>query len=153
MWINWGMDLIALIAALAALIGVVVLLVGAGLVLKNDRAILEAIFSTWNKRTLDRLEILEQFVETLPGVYEGFATEARKARQRATWHVTRVKKELDKLGLRDPELDELAGNLRPVDGEGIGDGELLALHSPVAESPPPSQADEMDDLARRKFGA
>jgi len=147
------MDLIALFAALLALAVLGVLAAGATVAWKQHRRILEAVFSRWNKHTLDRLEVLEQFVESLPGVYEGFASEARKARQRATWHVSRVRKELEKHGLVDPELEELSSRLQRVDGEGSGDGELLALHTSLAESPPPSQADEMDELARRKFGA
>jgi len=146
------MDSLILAVGFAVLSALLLGALGAVVAWKHNRAILQAVFSGWNKETLDRLENLEEFVESLPGVYEGFATEARKARQRATWHVTRVKKELDKLGLRDPELDELAGNLRPVDGEGSGDGEVLALHSPVEESSPPSQTEELDALTRRKFG-
>jgi len=147
------MDSLILAVGFAVLSALLLGALGAVFAWRHHRSILEAVFSRWQKQVLDRLENVEEFVETLPGVYEGYATEARKNRQRATWHVTRVKKELEKLGLRDPELDELAGNLRPTDGEGSGDGELLALHTTVAESPPSSEADEMDDLARRKFGA
>jgi len=147
------MDSLILAVGIAVLSALLLGALGAVVAWKHHRALLEAVFRPWNEATQQRLDFLEEFVETLPGLYEGFATEARKARQRATWHVSRVKKELDKLGLRDPEMDELAGNLRPVDGEGSGDRGLLALHSHVAESPPPSQSDEMDDLARRKFGA
>jgi len=145
------MDLTALIAASVALSLNLVLILGVRIAWNAREPLLKAVFSRHQSETQGRLEILEEFVETLPGVYEGFATEARKARQRATWHVSRVRKELEKHGLVDPELEELSSRLQPVDAEGSEESGLLALHTPVAESSPETEAEMMGRAFEQKW--
>lgn len=104
------------------------------------RAALEAYWSErWNAAE-SRLQELELQAERLPRVWEEFAKDAKKAQDRARWHVRRVKQELQERGLQDDEINLLDGTLREADGEGGNGSGLSDLQGPLATVPeiPPS---------------
>ena len=113
-------------------------------------AALERYWSEGQAAMEDRLMALEADVSALPRTWEEFATDARKADQRARWHVKRVRTELEERGLVDDEVDALSRELRLVDGSGGNSSGVQSLQDPVAEIPTPSQ-DPIQRALRKKF--
>lgn len=74
------------------------------------------------EETHRRLMELEEAVDRLPAKWEDVKREANSFYSRGLHHVRRVREELEARGLRDTELDDLDGQLRPLDEPG-GDGE------------------------------
>lgn len=113
-----------------------------------------ALETYWSARwtTIDeRLRDLEEDVSSLPRVWEEFSRDAKKAQERARWHVRRVKKELERLGYEDAEIDALSEDLRRRDGEGGNGQGLLPLHDALeADAPPPP--DPITQALNRKWG-
>jgi len=68
--------------------------------------------------------------------------EAKRLRDRATYHVRRARRELAAVELQDGELEGIAGELRLLDGEGSEQSELPGLPDSV-EAAPPSEKDQM----------
>lgn len=117
------------------------------------RTALEAWWSERWEEVNERLRNVEEDVGNLPRVWQEFATDAKKAQERARWHVRRTKKELDKRGLSDPELDTLDSEIRHRDGEGGNGQGLLELSETMAEIPRQPPEDPMNALYRRKWGS
>jgi len=143
----------------AALLFVVVLSLALGIIALQKwgfplaRTALEAWWSDRWDLINERLRNVEEDVGSLPRVWEEFATDAKKAQERARWHVRRTKKELEKRGLADVELDSLDGEIRERDGAGGNGQGLLELSEAVEEVPAPPPQDPMNAVYRRKWGS
>lgn len=112
-------------------------------------AVLERYWSARWQELIDRVSSLEADVDTLPRVWEEFAGDAKKAQDRARWHVRRARKELQERGFTDDELDTLDSTLRPIDGDrGNGSG-MSGLQDPVAPVPPPPESWQTKALRRK----
>lgn len=98
----------------------------------------------------ERLKTLENDVDELPRKWQEIERDSKKLRDRATYHVRRVRAELDQLDLADPELDALASDLRGRDGEPGEQGELLPVPAAVAEVTP-AQEDPIMAALRHKW--
>lgn len=70
------------------------------------------------EETHRRLMELEEAVDRLPAKWEDVKREANSFYSRGLHHVRRVREELEARGLRDTELDDLDGQLRPLDEPG-----------------------------------
>lgn len=98
-----------------------------------------------------RIEACEEELDRLPRVWEEFARDAKRSQERARWHVRRVKKELENLGLADGEIDTIDSNLRPLDADGSGEEGVLPLRDAVAKAPQ-KETDPITLALRRKWG-
>lgn len=104
----------------------------------------------WNE--IDgRLTNCEEELDRLPRIWEEFARDAKRSQERARWHVRRVKKELENLGLADGEIDTIDSDLRPVDADGGGEEGVLPLRDVVAKTSPPKE-DPITAALQRKWG-
>ena len=149
---------VSLIVVSVSFLSLALLAVLLGFVVKKwafplSKAVLEGWWSERWDTLQARLEELERHVDTLPQLWEEFAVDARKRQERARWHVRRVKKELEKNGLSDPEIDSLDSDLRPLDGEGSEDGGLSPLSDHVAQTPSATAEDPITAALRRKWGS
>lgn len=99
---------------------------------------------------------LRELCDRLPQKWEDIKREANSLYKRAHHHVRRTQEELERRGLRDPELDGLDVELRLVDGGGSDEEGVPALHSDLegpTSAPEPAAVDDWLTLAnRRKFG-
>lgn len=116
------------------------------------KAALETYWSARWKEIDGRLTDIEEELDRLPRVWEEFARDAKRSQERARWHVRRVKKELENLGLADGEIDTLSGDLRPYNADGGGEEGVLPLHDAVAKTPTVEE-NPINQALRRKFGA
>jgi len=116
------------------------------------KAGLEAYWSDRWETVEERLDVLERHVDTLPQIWEDFAVDAKKRQERARWHVRRVKKELEKHGLADPEIETLDSDLRPAHGGGGDEGELPLLSDAMAQNTPEPEEDPVTRTLRHKWG-
>jgi len=116
-------------------LGVSLVYVGRTWAIPIARTALETYWSERWETVDERLRALEEDVGSLPRVWEEFSRDSKKAQERARWHVRRVKKELERHGLADGEIDSLDSELRRVDGEGSNGQGLLPLHDVLEESP------------------
>lgn len=134
-----GMNTTLLVGSLLSFFTVVLL--GLGLyagrkwVVPVIRTALEAYWSQRWQEVDERLRALEEDVGSLPRVWEEFSRDAKKAQERARWHVRRVKKELDRLGYEDGEIDGLDAEIRERDGGGGNGQGMLPLHDALEEGP------------------
>lgn len=113
-----------------------------------------ALEAYWSERwgVIDeRLRDIEEDVGSLPRVWEEFATDAKKAQERARWHVRRAKKELETRGFGDAELDTLDSEIRARDGAG-GNGSGLPELFDHVEEVPTAPANPMNEVLKRKWG-
>ena len=117
-----------------------------------SKTALEAYWSARWDAIEERFIAIEKDLLELPRVWEEFARDAKRSQERARWHVRRVKTELEKLGLSDPEMDSIDSNLQPSDADGSGEEGMLALHDAVASDAPPPTEDPITLALRRKWG-
>jgi hypothetical protein len=113
-------------------------------------AALEAWWSERWQEINERLRDLEEDVSNLPRVWEEFSRDTKKAQERARWHVRRVKKELERLGYEDAEIDRLSEDLRSRDGAGGNGQGMLPLHDAMAEVATPAE-DPITQALRMKW--
>lgn len=92
-----------------------------------------------NEEILSRIHELEDAVDRLPAKWEDVKREAKSFYGRAGHHVRRIEAELQERGLRDPELDDVARDLLPIDGGGSSEQGVLPLREDV-EAPEPTPA-------------
>lgn len=116
------------------------------------RTALEAYWSQRWQEIHERLRDLEEDVSKLPRVWEEFSRDAKKGQERARWHVRRVKKELERHGFEDAEIDALDSEIRARDGAGGNGQGLLPLHDAMEEVPTP-QEDPLARALRQKWGS
>ena len=80
-----------------------------------------------------RLRDLEDLVDRLPQRWEEIKREASRLDGRARYAVTRAREELSTSGLADERLEDLAGELHLVDGNGVPPQEVPEVPENVAE--------------------
>jgi len=117
--------------------------------------LVKALEAYWSERWTDlevRLQGIEADLASLPRVWQEFATDAKKAQERARWHVRRVKQELESRGLSDPEIDTLDSDIRRRDGEG-GNGQGVLPLPENMEAVSQTQEDPIARALRQKWGS
>jgi len=148
-WTLIGWSSVLFFLALTVFLGVIALKKWAFPV---AHAALEAWWSERWGEINERLRNVEEDLVALPRTWEEFARDAKKAQERARWHVRRVKKELEARGFEDAEIDTLDGELFRTDGEGGNGQRLLPLHDAV-ETVPPAPENWRTRALNQKWGS
>lgn len=101
-----------------------------------------------------RVRDLEHQVDLLPQRWEEMVKEAKRAEARSRAAARRALEELEEHGLRDPNLDEVAGELRLLDGSGVDRRAVQPVRREVEEVPAQPQEEDWETLTKaRKYGA
>ena len=120
------------------------------------REVIDSIPKGFSEEDQRRLLEVEEAVDLLPRKWEEIKRDAKSLYGRASHHVGRAREELEARGLRDPELDELDGQLRLIDGGRSEVGGLREVPEGVEarkEGDGQAAADDYLSIAnRRKFG-
>lgn len=110
--------------------------------------------STWNTAEVEaRFVALEDAVDRLPSKWEEVKREAKSFYQRALHHARRAQAELADRGFEDPELNDVAGHLRLLDGGGSDESPLQSVREGVEDDqqPPGAGLSGYEDMLRLKF--
>jgi len=107
-------------------------------------------------RPLDaEIKDLRALIESFPAEWKRQTAEAKRLQDRSYYRVRRAREELAARGLTDPELDSLAGEVQPGDGEGVEEGGVQPVLSVVAPGATPEPAAPLtwrQITTRRKHG-
>lgn len=87
----------------------------------------------------DRVRELEDLCDRLPAKWGEFAQLAKRAEERARAVVRSARKELEASGVDHAGLEAEAGELRLLDDDGGGDGEVQPVRGGMARTPRPAE--------------
>jgi len=100
-----------------------------------------------------RLKALEALVDDLPVRWDEIRDEAQKIKARAHYHVKRARSELAEIGLEDPELEGLDGQLRLIDDGRSEEEGMRSVPEGVVGVPEASQVESWQlATMRHKYG-